>query len=74
MTRDGILVSLSAQCVPAGGAITSWQRMTPHDVVIVVAGAPGCSIAISAHAPAGISLPLGQLENLAHDRRIQLRQ
>ncbi|MDQ1722199.1 MAG: hypothetical protein QOI26_1933 [Pseudonocardiales bacterium] len=76
-TVSGVEVSANAQCVPGAGPISgraaSLPAAGPAQADFVVAGAPGCSVAVAAQIPRGTPVPLAQLERLAGDPRVQLR-
>lgn len=72
MTSAGVLVSVSAQCLPSDVALTSRRAVSGSDAAIVVAGAPGCSVAVAAHAPPRVPLPVAALDKLARDPRARL--
>ncbi|HEY2042547.1 MAG TPA: hypothetical protein VGH11_07710 [Jatrophihabitans sp.] len=73
-TKDGVVITAASQCVPHGVPIPDHTdlspRRNPTDLVIVLGGADGCSVAVTAHAAAGVPLPVSQLRNLAHDPMI----
>jgi len=73
---SGLEVSASAQCVPGAGPITgraaSLPATGPAQADFVVAGAPGCSVAVSAQIPRAAPVPLARLRQLARDPQAQL--
>ena len=71
-TSAGLLVSVTAQCVPSDVGLTARRAVIGSDVAIVVAGLPGCSVSVAAHAPPGVPLPVAALDRLAQDPRVQL--
>ena len=75
-TPSGIEVSASAQCVPGAGPVTtraaSLPAAGPAQADFVVAGAPGCSVAVAAQIPRAVPVPLAQLQQLAADPQVQL--
>jgi hypothetical protein len=76
-TRDGVLVTVTAQCVPHGAVIPRRRGpvppVGPADGLLVVPGAPGCSVAVTAHAPAHVFVPIRAMEELAYDPAVQLQ-
>jgi hypothetical protein len=76
-TPAGVDVSASAQCVPGGGPIgaraASLPAVGPAQADFVVAGEPGCSVAVAAQIPRGVPVPLAQLLRLVGDRQAQLQ-
>jgi hypothetical protein len=76
-TRDGVLISITAQCVPQGAVVPRRRGpvppVGPADGMLVVAGASGCSVAVTAHAPAGVFVPIRAMEEVAYDPAVQLQ-
>jgi hypothetical protein len=79
-TSAGVVVSATAQCVPLGSAVPEHGipggppgPQGPADTVLVVSGAPGCSVAVAAHVPAKVPVPGAALQRVAHDPAVQLR-
>ena len=76
-TPTGLQVSATAQCVPGAGPIPDRAALLPEtgpaQADFVVAGAPGCSVAVAAQIPPSVPVPLAQLRQLAGDRQVQLR-
>jgi hypothetical protein len=71
-TKQGVVITASFQCIPQGVAISDRTDLSPRSKptdVLLVRGGPkaGCSVAVSAHAPAGVALPIRQLERLGSD-------
>jgi hypothetical protein len=75
-TLSGLEVSANAQCVPGAGPITGRAEPLPAagpaQADFVVAGAPGCSVAVAAQIPRGAPVPLAELRQLARDPQVQL--
>jgi hypothetical protein len=71
-TSAGLSVSVTALCMPSDVRLSSRRAIIGSDAEIIVAGAPGCSVSVAAHAPARIPLPVDVLDRLAHDPRTQL--
>jgi hypothetical protein len=76
-TDDAVFVNVSAQC-EAGAAAVPRRRgplktVGPADGLLVVPGVAGCSVAVAAHAPAGVFVPIRELEELAYDPTVQLQ-
>jgi hypothetical protein len=75
-TRYGIEVSAIAQCVPgagpASGRAAPLPAAGPAQADYVVAGAPGCSVAVAAQIPRAVPVPVEQLQRLAADPDVQL--
>jgi hypothetical protein len=73
---SGLDVSAIAQCVPGAGPITGRAEplppVGPAQADFVVAGAPGCSVAVAAQIPRAVPVPLTELRRLAGDRQVQL--
>ncbi|HEX8768173.1 MAG TPA: hypothetical protein VF714_07370 [Jatrophihabitans sp.] len=73
---SGLEVSATAQCVPGAGPIPGrvepLPQMGPAQADFVVAGAPGCSVAVAAQIPRAVRVPLVELRQLAVDRQAQL--
>jgi hypothetical protein len=73
---SGLEVSASAQCVPGAGPVTgraaSLPAAGPAQADFVVAGEPGCSVAVAAQIPRTVPVPLAQLRQLADDPQVQL--
>jgi hypothetical protein len=76
-TRSGIVVSAGAQCVRSAsqvpGRAAALPARGPAQADFVVAGAPGCSVAVTAQIPRGTPVPLAALQRLAGDPEVQLR-
>ncbi len=76
-TLDAVVVSIAVQCEPGATTVTerggSLATKGPSDDLLVVAGSPGCSVAVVAHTPAGVSVPIRQLAKIAGDPAVQLR-
>jgi hypothetical protein len=71
-TKQGVVVTASYQCIPRGVAISDRIVLSPQSKptdALLVRGGPkaGCSVAVSAHAPSGVALPITQLERLTSD-------
>ena len=81
-TRSGITLTLVAACVPQGDPVTGGSSVSSNSgsavgagaavVELVVGGAPGCSVAVTAQVPAGVAIPDAGLTALAHDPAAQL--
>jgi hypothetical protein len=75
-TRSGVEVSAIAQCVPGAGPIPGraapLPAAGPAQADFVVAGAPGCSVAVAAQIPRAVRVPVEQLQRLAADPDVQL--
>jgi hypothetical protein len=75
-TPSGIEVSAIAQCVPGAGPSSGraapLPAAGPAQADFVVAGAPGCSVAVAAQIPRAVPVPLTQLQRLAADPDVQL--
>jgi hypothetical protein len=75
-TRSGIEVSAIAQCVPGAGPVPGraapLPAAGPAQADFVVAGAPGCSVAVAAQIPRAVPVPLPQLQRLVADPGVQL--
>lgn len=73
---SGIVVSASAQCIPGGGAVPSRTAALPAygpaQADFVVAGRPGCSVAVAAQVPRAVPVPVAALQRLAEDPAAQL--
>jgi hypothetical protein len=73
---SGLGVSATAQCVPGAGPISdraaSLPVAGPAQADFVVAGAPGCSVAVAAQIPRTVPVPLAELRQLARDPQVQL--
>jgi hypothetical protein len=78
-TSAGVVVSAMAQCVRLGSAVpprdtpSGTPGQGPADLLFVVSGAPGCSVAVAAHVPAQVTVPVASLQRVAHDPAVQLR-
>lgn len=76
-TRSGVVVSAGAQCVPGAGPVAgrvgSLPVAGPAQADLVVAGAPGCSVAVSASIPRAAPVPRAELQRLVADPGVQLR-
>ena len=74
--ESGLEVSASAQCVPGAGPVTGRAEPLPAtgpaQADFVVAGEPGCSVAVAAQIPRAVPVPLAQLRQLADDPQAQL--
>jgi len=74
---SGIEVSAVAQCVPGAapipGRAAPLPAAGPARADFVVAGSPGCSVAVSAQIPRAIAVPATQLMKLAADPSVQLQ-
>ena len=72
----GVTVTTTAQCVPGGSAVpqrsSTLSATGPADAAVIVPGAPGCSVVVAVRAPAGAPVPVGAIENIAHDPSAQL--
>jgi hypothetical protein len=77
-TPAGMVVSAMAQCVRLGSPVpdrdtpSAAPSQGPADPLFVVSGAPGCSVAVTAHVPARVAVPTALLERIAHDPTLQL--
>ena len=75
-SADAVQVVISSQCVPDTRTVRSTLAPSigtgPVDVRQVTSGAPGCSVVVAAHVPAGVSIPASQLAVLAIDPDLQL--
>jgi hypothetical protein len=73
---SGLEVSATAQCVPGAGPISdraaALPAAGPAQADFVVAGAPGCSVAVAAQIPRAVPVPLAELRQLARDPQVQL--
>ena len=73
---SGLEVSATAQCVPGAGPVPGRAAPLPGrgpaQADFVVAGAPGCSVAVAAQIPRAVRVPLAELRQLAVDRQAQL--
>lgn len=76
-TPSGVVVSAGAQCVPDAGPVPgragALPATGPAQADFVVAGAPGCSVAVAARIPRAAPVPLAELQRLARDPGVQLR-
>jgi hypothetical protein len=74
--RSGVEVSATVQCLPGGGAIpgrsAALPAVGPAQADFVVAGSPGCSVAVAAQVPRSVRVPLAELLKLATDPGVQL--
>lgn len=74
---SGIEVSAVAQCVPGAASIPGRAAPLPEagpaQADFVVAGSPGCSVAVSAQIPRAVAVPVTQLLKLAADPSVQLK-
>jgi hypothetical protein len=74
---SGVLVSIEVQRDPTTAAkIPAWQSALPStgpaDVELLVTGRlPGSSVAVSAHVPRGVAVPVTELQRLAADPGLQ---
>ena len=69
---SGITVLVTAQCVPRGDRVSPWRSSVPTvgpaDVAVVLPGpVRGCSVAVTAHVPAGVAVPARALAELADE-------
>jgi hypothetical protein len=71
---SGVTITTRVQCAPLGRPISPSSATIGSDATVVVAGDPGCSVAVTAHAPTGVALPVATLEMLAHNQDLQLHQ
>ncbi len=75
-TPAGLELSALAQCVPGAGPIPTraapLPALGPAQADFVVAGRPGCSVAVAAQIPRSVPVPLTQLRQLATDPDAQL--
>jgi hypothetical protein len=75
-TPTGLEVSALAQCVPGAGPVADraapLPSVGPAQADFVVAGRPGCSVAVAAQIPRSVPVPLTQLRQLAADPDSQL--
>ena len=75
-TPSGVEVSAMAQCVPGAGPTfgraAPLPPTGPAQADFVVAGSPGCSVAVAAQIPRSVPVPLSQLQQLAADPDVQL--
>jgi hypothetical protein len=75
---SGIEVSAVAQCVPGAGPIPGraapLPAAGPAQADFVVAGSPGCSVAVSAQIPRAVAVPVTQLQTLVTDPGVQLQR
>ncbi len=69
LLSGGVQVSVVAQCIPGGAAVPSRAAQAG---TVVVPGKPGCSVAVTAHVPAGGTPPTAALTALAADPTVQL--
>jgi hypothetical protein len=76
-TPSGVEVSALAQCVPGAAPIPAraapLPTVGPAQADFVVAGQPGCSVAVAAQIPQSVPVPLRLLRRLASDPDAQLR-
>jgi hypothetical protein len=74
--RSGVEVSATAQCLPDGGPIpgraAALPQVGPAQADFVVAGKPGCNVAVSAQIPRSVRVPVTELLKLATDPSVQL--
>jgi hypothetical protein len=75
-TPAGVELSALTQCVPGAGPIPTraapLPAVGPAQADFVVAGRPGCSVAVAAQIPRSVPVPLRQLQQLATDPDAQL--
>jgi hypothetical protein len=78
-TAAGVVVSAMTQCVRLGSAVPEHGAASdppslegPADTLLVVSGAPGCSVAVAAHVPAQVPVPALALQRVAYDPALQL--
>ncbi|MEO6502474.1 MAG: hypothetical protein ABIQ09_11245 [Jatrophihabitantaceae bacterium] len=76
-TDSGIVVSADAQCVPGAAAVPGrfgpLPSAGPAQADFVVAGEPGCSVAVAARIPRAVAVPVEELQRLAGDPTVQLQ-
>jgi hypothetical protein len=74
LERARSVLTVVAQCVPGGGAVSSSVRVdTVRRVqVITVAGRAGCSVTVTSEAEDGVAVPAESLSDLAHRPGLQL--
>jgi len=76
VVNPGVTVTTTAQCVPGGSTVpersSGLAATGPADGAVVVPGAPGCSVVVLVHAPAGAPVPVQAAERIAHDPSAQL--
>lgn len=79
-TADGTDISVTARCVPHGAPVRDHSLWAPAPGggrlrSVIVAGAPGCSVAVTVSAPraAGGPAPGSAAVRLAHEPGLQLR-
>jgi hypothetical protein len=76
LTPSGLEVAASTQCIPGAGPIpgraAALPAVGPAQADFVVAGAPGCSVAVAAQIPRSVPVPLAELRQLADDPKSQL--
>jgi hypothetical protein len=75
-TPAGLEISALAQCVPGAGPVANraapLPTVGPAQADFVVAGRPGCSVAVAAQIPRSVLVPVPQLQQLAADPDAQL--
>ncbi len=76
-TVEAVDVTVIADCETGGTAVPRRRGpltpVGPSDGVLVVPSQPGCSVAVAAHTPAGLLVPIRGLEELAYDQTLPLR-
>ena len=74
LERARTALTIVAQCVPGGAALSSSQRTdaTRRVQTLTVAGRIGCSVTVTAAAEDGVAVPIDSLDDLAHRRGLQL--
>ncbi|MDQ2847541.1 MAG: hypothetical protein M3Y77_14605 [Actinomycetota bacterium] len=76
-TSSKLTLSIVAQCIPNGPPLAAWQSpippLGPAEIVLVVPGEDGCSVAVSTQVPAGMAVPATALRRLAADPDLQLQ-
>jgi hypothetical protein len=55
-----------------GAASDPPSLLGPADTLLVVSGAPGCSVAVAANVPAQVPVPAAALQRVAYDPALQL--
>lgn len=62
------ILSVTSQCVPRGGVVPARRSVPdvgPADALVVVPGAPGCSVAVTAHVQPGVAVPGNLMDRIA---------
>ena len=74
LERARSVLTVVAQCVPGGGAVSSSFRADKvgRVQVITVGGRPGCSVTVTSEAEDGVAVPAESLTDLAHRPGLQL--